>query len=264
MWHAFQQHTRGDEGPRCRGSADVLHWPGVGRPPPLAHLPSLGPRAIRNVTRFSGPGAATRGKAELTRRSAVPQLVPVATRSRQPRSSPPSASRCAGHPIPHYTVCPTVRFIETKSPIKSIVVRFCAFNNQCNPFACGSKSSAYSWLRAKRGSGLRERDREMSPSAMTTPRWEGRAGEAWGGRAARAHACSHVNVATETRLYTNLDMSCMHVCTQVTAGHGRKREKRERLMIAGIHPQIHLSALPVLGPFTIHTPPRVHAELICA
>ena len=29
-----------DESSRCRGSADVLHGPGVGRPPPLAHLPS--------------------------------------------------------------------------------------------------------------------------------------------------------------------------------------------------------------------------------
>ena len=38
--------------------------PGVGRPPLLAHLPSLGPRAILSETRFSGPA---RGEAELTR-----------------------------------------------------------------------------------------------------------------------------------------------------------------------------------------------------
>ena len=49
-----------------RERADVLHGPGVGRPPSLALLPSLGPRAIRSVTRFSGPGAAARGEAELT------------------------------------------------------------------------------------------------------------------------------------------------------------------------------------------------------
>ena len=91
----------------CAGTGGGNPPPGRARRPPAAVPPPPGAwggcRVSGQRTPVSDPGAAARGEAESTKRSAAPQPATAATRSPQPQTRPPTARRRAGRPTHHHS-----------------------------------------------------------------------------------------------------------------------------------------------------------------